>query len=549
MIFTSPFPSIAEPPGQDLPSFIFDHAERHSAFGANPSLPALTDHATTQSFMDVQRMADRFASGVINGLALQRGDMIAILIPNTVYYPAVVLGALMAGLVCATANPAFTAGEIMHVLKLSEAKAVIATEQNLPTVRTAIQDSGGYIMRHRILTIDGRENTVHGVLSDKPYNRVRLTTNEQARNTPAFLLLSSGTTGMPKGVLLSHANIASNIQQMVIMEAHDPHIAAAEQRVLQQAHMSCLPFFHSYGLVLVMLLSLAKGHHQIVMARFDLEHFCALAERHKVVAAQLVPPIVIQLAKSPIVDKYDLSALMYVGSAAAPLSRETQAEARSRLGCCVMQAYGMSETSPASHRARIQGTPEGSVGFLAPSMECIIVGDNGERLGANAPGELCMRGPNVMMGYHGNAAATLETIDEDGFLHTGDIGRVDDRGFYYIVDRKKELIKYKGFQVAPAELEGLLMDHPAVLDAAVIQVVDRAQETEVPKAFVVVRPGFNYTGITDDTKAWVAERVIHYKALRGGVELVESIPKSASGKILRRVLRDNEARRLQPAKL
>ncbi|KAJ2032356.1 hypothetical protein IWW57_000265 [Coemansia sp. S610] len=549
MIFTSPFPGITEPPAQDLPSFLFAHAKKHSAFGVNPGLPALTDHASMQSFMDVQRMANRIASGLVNNLGLQRGDMIAVLIPNTVYYPAIVLGALMAGLVCATANPAYTVGEITHVLNLSEAKAVIATEQNLATVLEAIQGSDFHVMRHRILTIDGSGNTVHGAMSDMPFNCAYLTTAEQARNTPAILLLSSGTTGLPKGVLLSHANIASNIQQMITLEAHDPHIAEAERKVLQQAHMSCLPFFHSYGLVLVMLVSLAKGYHQIVMAKFDLEQFCILAERHKVVAAQLVPPIIIQLAKNPIVDKYDLSALMYIGSAAAPLSRETQAEARSRLGCAIVQAYGLSEASPATHRARIHGTPEGSVGYLAPSMECMIIGDNGERLGTNELGEICVRGPNVMLGYFKNAEATAQTIDAEGFLHTGDIGRVDDRGFYYVVDRKKELIKYKGFQVAPAELEGLLMDHPAVLDAAVIQVFDRAQETELPKAFVVVRPSFDRAGITEDIKAWVAERVANYKALRGGIEILESIPKSASGKILRRVLRDREAMRQQTAKL
>ncbi|KAJ2334199.1 hypothetical protein GGI00_001965, partial [Coemansia sp. RSA 2681] len=222
MIFTSPFPSIADPPAQDLPSFIFEYAEKHSAFAANPSLPALTDHAVVQSFTDVQRMASRFASGLVHNLGLERGDMIAVLIPNSAYYPAIVLGALMAGLVCATVNPAFTAGETRHLLNLSEAKAVIATEQNLPIVIEAIHASDIHIMRHRILTIDGRENTVHGSLSDRPFERVRLTTAEQARNTPAFLLLSSGTTGLSKGMLLSHANIASNILQMAIMEAHDP---------------------------------------------------------------------------------------------------------------------------------------------------------------------------------------------------------------------------------------------------------------------------------------------------------------------------------------
>ncbi|KAJ2812591.1 hypothetical protein H4S07_001293 [Coemansia furcata] len=547
MIFTSPYPPTAQPPAQDLPTFIFDYAEKHSAFGANPSLPALTDHETTQSFMDVQRMADRFASGLI-ALGLQRGDMIAILIPNTVYYPAIILGALMAGLVCATANPAFTAGEITHLLNLSEAKAVIATEQNLPTVLNAIGNSDVSVMRHRVLTIDGRENTVHGILNDTPYLRMRLTTNEEARNTPAFLLLSSGTTGLPKGVLLSHANIATNVLQNLIVEAQDPYISETERHSLQQACIACLPFFHCYGLVPGMFLSIVKARHQIVMARFDLEQFCILVERHRVALAHIVPPTVILLAESPIVDKYDLSSFAYVSCGGAPLTHETQAKFRKRYGLRILQTYGLSEMSPATHRTRAEGAPDGSIGYLMSSMECIIVGDNGERLGPNELGEICMRGPNIMMGYHRNAEATSETIDKDGFLHTGDIGRVDDNGNYFIVDRKKELIKYKGFQVAPAELEGLLMEHPAVLDAAVIQVIDRAQETEVPKAFVVVRSAFSSDEIAEDIGAWVAERVVYYKALRGGVELVESIPKSASGKILRRVLRDIEAGRLQPAK-
>ncbi|KAJ2740078.1 hypothetical protein GGI20_005997, partial [Coemansia sp. BCRC 34301] len=421
MIFTSPFPSIAEPPAQDLPSFIFGHAEKHSAFAANPHLPALSDHTTVQNFVDVQRMSSQFASGLVNNLGLQRGDMIAVLIPNSAYYPAIVLGALMAGLVCVTGNPASTIGEFGHLLSLSEAKAVVATEQNLPIVLKAIKESGNHIVHYRVLTIDGRENTVYGTLSDKPFGRVCLTTTEQARSTPAFLLLSSGTTGLPKGVLLSHANIASNIMQMITMEAHGPHIAISERKVPQQVHISCLPFFHSYGLVLVMLLSLAKGHHQIAMAKFDLERFCVLAEQHKATAAQLVPPIIIQLATSPVVDKYDLSALLYVGSAAAPLTHETQARARARLGCCVLQAYGLSEASPATHRAIIHGAPDGSVGFLAPSMECMILDENGEKLGTNKLGEICVRGPNVMMGYFRNAEATAQTIDSDGFLHTGDI--------------------------------------------------------------------------------------------------------------------------------
>ncbi|KAJ2006452.1 hypothetical protein H4R26_001365 [Coemansia thaxteri] len=462
MVFTSPFPSLPSPVAQDLPTFVFEHAAKHSIFGVDPTLPALTDHQVTQSFKEVQDMANSFASGLVSNLGLARGDAVAVLIPNTAYYAAIVLGIHMAGLVCATANPAYTVGEMAHVLKLSEAKAVVATKDNRAVILDALASLGLHMEPRHIMTIDG-QNSVHSVLSSKTYVRMRITSNEEAKSTPALLLLSSGTTGQPKGVLLSHSNI-------------------------------------------------------------------------------VIPPIVIQLAKSPIVDKHDLSSFVFICSGAAPLSRETQIEVKKRLGCFLVQTYGLSETSPTSHRSPVNGTPDGSVGYLAPSMECIIAGEQGHRLGVGKVGEVCLRGPNIMMGYYKNALATSQTIDADGFLHTGDIGRVDANGFYYIVDRRKELIKVMGFQVAPAELEGLLMEHPAVLDAAVIGVVDKARESEVPKAFVVVRPGVSQVGLSEAIKGWISGRVAHYKALRGGVEIVAAIPKSASGKILRRVLRSQSSK-------
>ncbi|KAJ2469492.1 hypothetical protein GGI02_003379 [Coemansia sp. RSA 2322] len=428
MVFTSPFPSLPSPVAQDLPTFVFEHAAKHSIFGVDPTLPALTDHQVTQSFKEVQDMANSFASGLVSNLGLARGDAVAVLIPNTAYYAAIVLGIHMAGLVCAMANPAYTVGEMAHVLKLSEAKAVVATKDNRAVILDALASLGLHMEPRHIMTIDG-QNSVHSVLSSKTIS-----------------------------------------------------------------------------------------------------------------VAHLVPPIVIQLAKSPIVDKHDLSSFVFICSGAAPLSRETQIEVKKRLGCFLVQTYGLSETSPTSHRSPVNGTPDGSVGYLAPSMECIIVGEQGHRLGVGKVGEVCLRGPNIMMGYYKNALATSQTIDADGFLHTGDIGRVDANGFYYIVDRRKELIKVMGFQVAPAELEGLLMEHPAVLDAAVIGVVDKARESEVPKAFVVVRPGVSQVGLSEAIKGWISGRVAHYKALRGGVEIVAAIPKSASGKILRRVLRSQSSK-------
>ncbi|KAJ2375751.1 hypothetical protein IW150_002375 [Coemansia sp. RSA 2607] len=247
------------------------------------------------------------------------------------------------------------------------------------------------------------------------------------------------------------------------------------------------------------------------------------------------------MLKLPTLSKYDLSSIVFISSAAAPLSRETQTEAQKRLGCIVIQGYGMSEASPVTHRAPTENVVVGSAGYLMPSMQCKIIDDAGNLLGHSQVGEICMRGPNIMVGYLNNAAATVQAIDKDGFIHSGDIGYVDNNGCYYILDRKKELIKYKGFQVAPAELEGILMDHPAVLDAAVIPVYNKAQETEIPKAYVVVKPEFITSTLTHDIANWISLRVSSYKTLRGGVEIVRSIPKSASGKILRRLLREREA--------
>ncbi|KAJ2561674.1 hypothetical protein GGH12_003815 [Coemansia sp. RSA 1822] len=539
-MFASPFADILLPT-QDLPSFLFEYADRHSVFGNNPDHVAFSDDTSTLTYAELRQQSHMFASGLVNHMQLPKGRNIAILLPNTNSYPVVVLGSLMAGMVCALANPAYAIDELQHFLRQVDAVAVVTTSDLVPLVLKALSRVGMTISRDRILTIDGSSDNIRHCMVGTPYSQFRITSSDKAQ-TPAFILQSSGTTGLPKGMVLSHSNVVSNILQNIAFEANDAIISAAERVQTQQTHIVCLPFFHSYGLVLMLLVPVAKGHRQLIMRTFDLEQMCQLIETHSISVAHLVPPIIIQLAKAPVVGKYNLSSLVFISCGAAPLTRETQCIIQKRIGCAVTQAYGLSEASPVTHRSPTSGAPAGSVGALVPSMQCKIIDENGKLLGKMQPGELCVRGPNVMLGYLNNSEATAQTI-KDGFLHTGDIGYVDNSGFYFISDRKKELIKYKGFQVAPAELEGLLLDHPAVLDAAVIPVFDHIHETEVPKAFIVVNPLLVSPTLAQEINDWLTKRVASYKVLRGGVEIVDTIPKSASGKILRRILKDRERAR------
>ena len=280
---------------------------------------------------------------------------------------------------------------------------------------------------------------------------------------------------------------------------------------------------------------LAEGCTIITMARFDLPQALGLIQDRKVTHFFAVPPMVLALAKHPIIDDYDLSSLELVFSGAAPLGAELGDEASKRIGCEITQGYGMTELSPVSHATPPgQGKP-GTVGVTISNTECRIVNADGEDQGVGGEGELWVRGPQVMKGYFGNSSATDATIDGEGWLHTGDVGIFDEDGHLRIVDRVKELIKYKGFQVPPAELEALLITHPAVADVAVIGVPDD-EAGELPKAFVVLKPGAEASA--EDLQGFVKEKVASYKQVRQ-VAFVDEIPKSASGKILRRMLRDS----------
>src|SRR5947207_2512578 len=338
---------------------------------------------------------------------------------------------------------------------------------------------------------------------------------------------SSGTTGLPKGVMLTHYNLVANMCQMDGLDYFHR----------DDTLLCVLPLFHIYGLVVVLNMGLHLGATIVTMPRFDLEQFLGLIQKYRVTLSHIVPPIVLKLAKDPSVEKYDLSSLKMIFSGAAPLGPELSHECMQRIGCGIRQGYGMTETSPVTHSSPADPTKVklGSVGPPAPNTECKLVDPaTGEECGPNEEGEVCVRGPQNMKGYLNNPEATARTVDADGWLHTGDIGYADEDGHFFIVDRVKELIKYKGFQVAPAELEAVLLTHPAVADCAVIPCRDD-EAGEVPKAFVVLKG----EATADDIMDFVAERVAPHKKIRA-LEFIEQIPKSLSGKILRRVLVEKE---------
>jgi acyl-CoA synthetase (AMP-forming)/AMP-acid ligase II len=289
----------------------------------------------------------------------------------------------------------------------------------------------------------------------------------------------------------------------------------------------------------IMNQALRTGATVVTMPRFELDAFLELMERHRVTKAHLVPPIILALAKAPAVEGRDLSSLRWINSGAAPLSAELADACAARLGCTVVQGYGLTETSPVTHAVPVERASNrpGSIGPPIPSTECKVVDVlNETELGPGEDGEVWIRGPQVMRGYLADEEATANTLDANGWLHTGDIGHADEDGWFYLVDRLKELIKYKGFQVAPAELEAVLLEHPQVADAAVVGSPDE-EAGEVPKAYVV--PAGDAELDVEELCAFVAARVASFKQVRR-VEVTDAIPKSASGKVLRRVLVERE---------
>ncbi|WP_175582676.1 4-coumarate--CoA ligase family protein [Nocardioides guangzhouensis] len=511
MIHRSPLPDV-ELPAQHLTDHVLARA------GELGDKPALIDGPSgrTLTYGALLEAVRALAGGLVaRGFA--PGHTLALLAPNLPEYATAFHGAAYAGGVVTTINPTYTEGEVHHQLVDADARLLVTVGPFLEVARAAAD--GTAVEEIVVIGQADGARSLTDLLGEPLAEQVPVDLD-----STVVLPYSSGTTGVNKGVMLTHRNLVSNIAQTLAM---------AEVRE-DETLTAVLPFFHIYAMQVLMNTALRVGATVVTMPRFELEQFLSLHQEHGVTRSFVAPPIVLALARHPLVDDYDLSRLEQVFSAAAPLSAELALEAGKRLGCDVVQGYGMTELSPVSHITPAGGFRPGSVGVTLPNTQTRVVDPaTGDDLDFGVDGEIWVRGPQVMKGYLNNERATAATITDDGWLRTGDIGHIDEDGHLFIVDRLKELIKYKGFQVPPAELEALLLTHPAVADAAVVGLPDE-EAGEIPAAYVVRQPGTDATA--EQIMGYVAGQVAHYKQVRR-LDFIETIPKSASGKLLRRELK------------
>ncbi|MDX6384683.1 MAG: hypothetical protein QOK48_2256 [Blastocatellia bacterium] len=515
MIFKSPYPDI-EIPEVPVASFIL---ERASQFGSRAALiDGKTGHQL--SYDELAAAVDRTASGLA-ARGFGKGDVFAINCSNTPEYGVAFLAVAQLGGVATMVSPLFNEAELTVQLKDSGAHYLMTDAES---AQTAIAVARAVDLRE--VFVLGESNSADDVTSFselQKHNGPAPQPDINPREDVVALPYSSGTTGWPKGVMLTHYNLVAMLRQL-----ETAAVLHAGDRVI-----CVVPCYHVYGFHVVMNLGLRTGATVVTLPRFELEDFLGALQEYEINIVPVVPPIVLTLARSPLVAGYDLSKLETLHCGAAPLSVEVASAACERLRVGISYGYGMTELSPLSHLTYPANNDDkpASAGYCLPNTTCKIVGiESRADLGPGEEGEVCVRGPQVMKGYLGQPEATTELIDNEGWLRTGDIGYADEDGALYIVDRLKELIKYKGRQVAPAELEAVLLSHPAVADAAVLPSPDD-QAGEVPIAFVVLKEKATAAELMD----YVAERVAPYKKVRR-VEFIDQIPKSPAGKILRRVL-------------
>lgn len=519
MIFRSRFPDVAIP-DVSLTEFVFEHVARFIDH------PALIDGPTGRvvTYRGLLQLIGR-VSAALASRGFGKGSTACIYSPNVPEYAAIFFAVARNGATNTTANPLYTADELAKQLADSGARIVFTVPQLAERALAAAKGVGapvvvlgeapGCIPFAEFIAEGG--DGAEGLAARLPAVPI-----DSARDI-VTLPYSSGTTGLPKGVMLTHRNLVANMAQCDFIDPSGPG----------DHTIGILPFFHIYGMLVILCMVLRKGATVVTMPQFDLETYLRLTAQYRCRTAYLVPPIALALAKHPLVDQFDLSSLEMINSGAAPLGADLELAVEKRLGCMMKQGYGMTEASPVTHFTPTDAAlvRHGSCGLVIPNTEVRVVDlKTKQDIGVGEHGELLIRGPQIMKGYLNASEATAESIDRDGWLHTGDVGYADADGFFFIVDRLKEFIKYKGYQVAPAELEALLLTHPAVADAAVIPKAD-AEAGEVPKAFIVKRSEVT----AEEIMAFVAANVAAYKKVRV-VEFIEKVPKSASGKILRREL-------------
>ncbi|KAK9715517.1 hypothetical protein RND81_06G170300 [Saponaria officinalis] len=533
-IFRSKLPDIYIPNHLPLHTYCFENLSRFA------ERTCLIDGPTGRewTYSEVERMSRRVGAGFCDRLGVQKGGVIMLLLQNCPEFVFSFLGASFVGGVITTANPFCTPGEIEKQARASGARAVITQSAFADKVRAYCQDNDIplVLVDTPSSPIPSRDDGTHHQhhFWDIVPGEDNIPEVEISPDDVVALPYSSGTTGLPKGVMLTHRSLVTSVGQQV--DGENPNLYFHNEDVV----LCVLPLFHIYSLNSVLLCALRVGAAILVMPKFEIYALMELVQKYKITIAPFVPPIVLAIAKNVDVGNYDLSSVRTILSGAAPMGKDLEDAVRAKLPNAKLgQGYGMTEAGPVlamclAFAKEPMEVKSGSCGTVVRNAELKIVDpDTGLSLPRNQSGEICIRGAQIMKGYLNDEEATRNTIDKEGWLHTGDIGYVDNDDEIFIVDRLKELIKYKGFQVAPAELEGMLLNHPSIHDAAVVAMQDEAAG-EIPVAFVVRLNGCQIT--EDDVKQYISKQVVFYKRI-GRVFFVDSIPKLPSGKILRKELR------------
>ncbi|KAK5164451.1 uncharacterized protein LTR77_009657 [Saxophila tyrrhenica] len=523
-------------PSTDVLSYIYSENETPA------DAPIWIDADDTSNSLSLKQLlywARRLGVG-LDKLGIQQNEAVMMYTNNHIFIPVLYFAVAGSGRIFTGCNPAYGVDETSYQLENTGSKAIFVEPPYLDTVLKAAEKTG--VPRDRIFLFSDRPcEAKHGIKDfrsilgseqeSSQWQWHRMTPQESKTRTAA-LNYSSGTTGLPKGVIVSHQNIIANVEQSIYMRNLEQPSSPSPERWL-----GFLPLYHAYGQLWSIVAAAITQTPCYCMRSFNYRNWLSHIQNHHITHIQTAPPILVMLAKRPETQEYDLSSLVNVLCGAAPLSKELQNEVSAKCGLKVIQTWGMTEvTCSCLHVPGGRDDRSGSVGLIDPNAEMKLINDEGQEVGPGERGEIYVRGPNITLGYWRNEQATRDAFDAEGFLKTGDVAVKDEEGWHWIVDRKKELIKVKGFQVAPAELEAVLLENEHVADAAVCAV--QGEYEELPRAYVALKEGSKGRVKEEEVQKWIEGRVARHKRLDGGVRFIDEVPKSVSGKIQRKLLRE-----------
>ncbi|KAF2006276.1 acetyl-CoA synthetase-like protein [Amniculicola lignicola CBS 123094] len=537
MPLKSPFPDL-DIPKCNLLEYLFPNGEAPSDTPIWIDAKSPKDHLTARTLL---QWSKRLALG-LDQLGSKPGDVVMIYTPNHIFVPVAYLGIVGSKRIFSGANPGYTVSEMVHQVSNTQAQIILAHPTLAKTAVTAARKAGlpdgrVYLFSDVPCTsVEGCRDWRELLPSPQDGNAYQYPqlSEKEATTTTATVNYSSGTTGLPKGVEVSHHNLVANLEQTIYMRyLKKPWDRYTRPR---EVWLGFLPLYHAYGQLYTIAMAQKLQVPVYIMKQFQYEEFLRVIQTYRVTHLQVAPPIMVMLSKRAETAKYDLSSVTDVLCGAAPLSKELQNEISKKIGCEIVQGWGMTEvTCGAIHVPGGTIDDSGSVGQLDPNCECMLLDDDFNEVPLGQPGELYVRGPNVCIGYWRNPHATKESLSPDGWLRTGDVAVVKD-GWFWIVDRKKELIKVNALQVAPAELEAVLLEFDPIADAAAVGIT--LEGDEWPRAYVHLKDEHKGKTTEEDIHRHMKEKVAKHKQLVGGVVFVDEIPKLQSGKIMRKVVKD-----------